>query len=397
MARGTSSVPAVLVGGEHIALAVARSLASRGVTVYALGHHDDPLRSSRHCDHFEEVGSGLELQTASLEWLENGGPREGVLIPCDDEPLEMVARNRQRLVAWGYRPLSFDDDVVLSMLDKERTYDLASELEVAAPRTRRVRTASDARRAAAEIGFPCALKPLVSHEWARQFPLHTKALMATTSDELEEICAQWGSLTTDVMMTEFVPGGDDRCWAYIAHLDADGVARAEATKQRVRQYLPGFGSSTYTVMRWDKEVAAAGLAFLRGVGARGPVYVEFKRDPRDEKLKLIECNHRFTGPTELLRRGGVDLPFVTYSHEAGLGAPPSGSRLEDVALWSPWLDFRAFLAYRSQGEVSVGGWLRSLKRKKFLPIATLDDPKPTMVRARRRVVATIARRLGWRS
>jgi len=155
----------------------------------------------------------------------------------------------------------------------------------------------------------------------------------------------------------------------------------EATKQRVRQYRPGFGSSSYTLLRWEPEVASAGLHFLREVGARGPVYVEFKHDPRDRRLKLIECNHRFTGPTELLRRGGLDMPLLTYNQRLGVDGPAPSGRRDGIALWDPWVDFRAFLLYRAQGEATLGGWLRSLLRPKCYPIADWRDPVPSLARA----------------
>src|SRR4051812_40897940 len=138
MGGNPSQIPAVVVGGGHIALAVGRSLAAAGIDVYALGARDEPLRRSRSCREYAVVGSGRELQDGALQWLETSGPRGAVFIPCDDEPIEMLARNRERIVEWGYRPIDTDDDVVLAMLDKERTYELAKDIGVAIPRTQRV-------------------------------------------------------------------------------------------------------------------------------------------------------------------------------------------------------------------------------------------------------------------
>jgi predicted ATP-grasp superfamily ATP-dependent carboligase len=395
MGGNPSQIPAVLVGGGHIALAVGRSLADAGIDVYALGAEEDPLRRSNHCREVAVVGSGQRLQEGSLEWLERRGLDGAVVIPCDDEPLQMLAENRSRIVEWGYRPIDTDDEVVLAMLDKDRTYEIAEGLGVAIPRRQLVRTAEEAEAAAAEIGFPCAVKPLVSHEWARQFPLHTKALKVSNPDELREVCASFASLDAQVMLTQFIPGHDNLCWAYLAYLTKDGKPLMEATKQRIRQYLPGFGSSSFTMLRWDEETAREGLRFLREVGARGPVYVEFKRDPTDGRLKLIECNHRFTGPTPLLRRGGLDLALLTYNQVIGADGPAPGHRREGIALWDPWKDFRAFLAYRRQGEESLPSWLRSLMRPLVFPLADLRDPRPSMASAWRWISRNVRRRLPW--
>ena len=71
----------------------------------------------------------------------------------------------------------------------------------------------------------------------------------------------------------------------------------------------------------NPEVAELGLRFFQGVGLRGLANVEFKRDARDGRLKLIECNHRFTAPTGLLRAAGMDLPLFVYNRLTGRPLP----------------------------------------------------------------------------
>ena len=66
-----------------------------------------------------------------------------------------------------------------------------------------------------------------------------------------------------------------------------------------------------------------GLAFLRGAGVRGLANVEFKRDERDGRLKLIECNYRFTAPNEQFRRAGMDLALFVVQPA---GRPPGTAR-----------------------------------------------------------------------
>ena len=51
--------------------------------------------------------------------------------------------------------------------------------------------------------------------------------------------------------------------------------------------------------------------------------VEFKRDTRDGRLKLIECNHRFTAANELVRRAGIDLARIAYDRACGDDVPPT--------------------------------------------------------------------------
>src|SRR4051812_6724978 len=131
--------PALLIGGDQMAVSAARSLAALGVEVHAVGDRLDPVQRSRACASFIEVSRSIGLTELYMERLEYG-PRGAVLLPGDDESLELVARHRAALVDLGYLPVEANDEVVLAMLDKERTYELSRAAGVPTPRTQTVRT-----------------------------------------------------------------------------------------------------------------------------------------------------------------------------------------------------------------------------------------------------------------
>src|ERR1700694_4065011 len=130
--------PAIILGGDANAISVARSLGAAGVRVYVVGSGSEAVRFSRFCATFVAL-AGADVQTRWLDWLTAHGPRGAVLLPCTDDGLELIAHHRAELTALGYRPIEADDDVLLAMLDKERTYTLARTLGVPAPRTVTVR------------------------------------------------------------------------------------------------------------------------------------------------------------------------------------------------------------------------------------------------------------------
>src|SRR3954468_12328487 len=148
-----------------------------GAQVFALGDASDPVRASRHCHEFVDVGARKGVADRYLEWLSKDGPRAGAVLPCDDDGLELIARNRALLADWGYSPIEADDDVLLAMLDKDRTYELSRKAGVPTPRTATVRTHEEAMAAAEEFSYPCALKPLSSHEFAQHFGILKKVLL----------------------------------------------------------------------------------------------------------------------------------------------------------------------------------------------------------------------------
>ena len=379
--------PAVVLGGGVNAVSILRTLSTAGLTVHVVGTKGSLARHSRHCRSFVDLGSGDGMQARWLEWLRSG-PRGAVLLPCSDDGLELVARHRAELVELGYRPIEANDEALLAMLDKDRTYELARELGVPAPRTASVGDAAELERVASEFSYPCALKPLHSHVWARHFT--GKVVRVSSPEELRSGYARMRELGIEVLVTEIIPGGEDHYETLYTYLDEDGQPLFRFTKQKLRQYPPGFGLGTYHITNRNEHVMELGLRFLQGVGVRGLAMVEFKRDANTGEYKIIECNHRFTAVNELLRNAGLDLARFTYSRLAGVDGPALDDYRTGVTLWSPVDDMLAALILRRRGELSLRTWVRGLLRPQHVPVFRLDDPKPSIVE-----FARLGQR-GWR-
>jgi D-aspartate ligase len=371
--------PAVLLGGRGPALSVARSLGSLGVPVHVLAAAPAPVARSRFCHRFVVRGRGEDRQRSWLDWLEHDGPRGAAVLPCEDDGLELVARHRGRLEALGYLPIAGADTAMLAMLDKEATYAQARALGVPAPRTVTIHGPEDIDRAVAEVGFPCAIKPLHSHLWQR----HLRAKLIPVADEaaLRAQLAEIGRLGLEVLVTELIPGADDQFVSYYTYLDDDGQPLFHFTKRKLRGYPIHFGLWTYQVVEWHADAAELGLRFFQGAGVRGVLNVEFKRDARDGTLKLIECNHRFTAANEIVALAGVDIARVAYGALVGRPMLPPAPPREGARLLSTW-DVAAFLGYRAAGELTTAAWLRSLMRPLHIGMLRWDDPLPFLAAVR---------------
>lgn len=369
--------PAIVLGGKQTALTAVRSLGRAGVPVHAVGEATDPVRHSRYTASFTDLGSGEGMQERWLAWLEQA-PR-GVLMPCSDDGLELVARNRTRLVELGHVPFESDDEVLLAMLDKERTYALGRAAGVPTPHSVAVRSPADTERAIAELSYPCGVKPLESHLFFQRSGVAAKVLVARNADELRGLLGWLLELGIDSLATELVEGGDDRLFGYFTYMDENGEPLFHFTNRKLRQYPIHFGVGCYVTGEWDAETAELGLRFVKGVGLRGVAHVEFKRDARDGQLKLIECNHRFNLAVELLYRSGVDLPRLTYSRLTGRPSPSLDPSHAGRRLWLPLWDIRAFLDYRVNGELTARAWARSLLHRQSFAVWSADDPVPSLV------------------
>jgi D-aspartate ligase len=321
------------------------------------------------------------VQERWLEWLRHAEPelRGAVVLPCSDDGLELVCRHRDELVMRGYRPIEARDDVALAMLDKLETYALAMRAGIEVPRHFGLsdRGELDARLEESQMAFPCAVKPLHSHLFRLRFP-GLKLLIAQDRAGLDKALERTDAHGIEVMVTEIIPGAEDAYEAFHGYFDELGEPLVWLTKRKLRQYPVGFGLGTLHVTERNEEALEAGLRFCLGVGIRGLGNPEFKRDARDGRLKLIECNHRFSLVNELLRRAGVNTPLLAYRRLTG-GAPRSAPSFRSgVRLWYPTNDLRALREAVAEEQTTPLRAVRSLLHPMHLATFDVRDPDPML-------------------
>jgi predicted ATP-grasp superfamily ATP-dependent carboligase len=145
------------------------------------------------------------------------------------------------------------------------------------------------------------------------------------------------------------------------------------------------GGSTYHISDYVSEIQELALALFRQVGLRGVANAEFKMDERDGKLKLIECNARFTAADCLLVACGLNMPLFVYNRLTGRAyAAPSSYRM-GLRLWKPVGDFVAFRQLNKMGLLTFWAWVRSVMHPQIFPVFRWDDPLPTIVSSARLV------------
>lgn len=385
-------LPAVLLGGALNALSVARSLHAHDIAVDVLGDgRIEPLvRHSRACRRFVAVPDTQERVEAWMAWLSDCEP--AVLLPCSDEGVEFIAEHRSALEQGGHRPAQANDQALSDMLDKARTYELAREAGVAAPRTLTLSHVEDLEDL--DFPFPCAIKPRYSHSFTSHFHPEAKAFTVSDAQEARRLLEPILAAGHSMLLTEVIPGRDDRFRSYYTYMDESGEPLLHFTKRKLRQYPTRFGLGSYHLTEWHPEIAELGLRFARHAGLRGIVNVEFKQDERDGRFKLIECNPRVTAADAQVRAAGLDLALIAYNRLAGGPMPQLDSFKDGLGLWFPVDDIRALREYRRTGQLTYLQWLRTMLHRQVPPVFSWRDPKPSMLAWSRRARA-IARRI-WK-
>ena len=208
--------------------------------------------------------------------------------------------------------------------------------------------------------FPVIVKPDRSVEFKRRYK--RQAFRCETPTELEEALArteEFGPIVQD-----FIPGGDDTLFTVGSYLDADGRALGVFCGRKLRQTPPGIGTCRVGEAVWVQEVVDDALTLLRAFGYRGISQVEFKRDPRDGRYRLMEINARLWQWHGLASACGVDLPLIAYRDLTG-EPPPDAQMNGHGKRWAITL---------------LPGERPAPQRPPYVDaVFALDDPKPGAV------------------
>jgi predicted ATP-grasp superfamily ATP-dependent carboligase len=361
---------ALVIGADYRALGAVRSLGRRGVRVWVLRGGDDRLAGlSRYAERTLPMLDGADYLLDLVDRHRLGG---WTLFPSGDETAALVARNHEAL-GERYRLTTPPWAVTQYAYDKRLTYPLADALGLDVPRT----WYPSGRREveALDCEFPVILKPAI-HQGFNKL-IAAKAWRVDTRSELlaryDEACTLVDPET--LMVQELIPGGGSEQLSYAAICDG-GRPLASVTARRTRQFPMDFGrASTYVETVDLPETVEPSRALLEKLGYTGLVEVEYKRDPRDGRCKLLDVNPRVWGWHTLCARAGVDFTWLAW--RLARGEPVAAGTARAGVRWSRLsTDLPTALREVARGRLTARDYLRSLRGPRERAIFARDDPLP---------------------
>lgn len=366
---------ALILGADYRALGAARSLGRRGVPVWMLAERGEPLATvSRYTQHRmcwprpdAEARLGFLGELAVMRDLAGWA-----LIPSADTTAAMVARGHDEL-SQHYALTTPPWDVVRWAYDKRLTYALAEQVGVPRPGT--VCVGQGFQPASVSMSFPAVLKPAVKEE--SNALTNAKAWRVDDRDELERRFREACELIDPelLILQELIPGGGEAQFSYAA-LCRDGEPLASLTARRTRQYPADFGRASTFVETLDcPDVVEPSLRLLSELRWSGLIEIEYKRDPRDGVLKLLDMNPRIWGWHTLCARAGIDFPWLLWLMISGREVPSSNARA-GVGWLRFTTDTPTALKELLHRRLPLREYARSLRRPREAAIFAWDDPLP---------------------
>lgn len=368
---------AVILGGAHGTLALARSLGRQNVPVWLISN-DHPLpRWSRHikktirwsgpmaADAVREI-----IRLAQIHGLEGF-----LLVPAADADVQFVSRHKE-LLSQHFRIILPEWETLKTVVEKPLLYRHARELKVHVPATYTFSSVEQSRQV--EIQFPVILKPGMGG--GQDTFSQAKVMRADDRASFQKIHAHAAKLIgiQNVVVQELIPGGGENQLSYAA-LWYEGKPVAEFTARRTRQYPVEFGyTSTFVEVIDEPKLSDVSRRILASIQFSGLVEIEFKRDPRNGCLKLLDVNPRPWAWFGLAAACGVDLGAMLWQKVNGQPVSAASVELNVSWMYLP-RDCAAAITLWMRNRLDPRSYLRSFSTVRAWAVFDRSDPLPGLV------------------
>ena len=370
-------IGALIIGGEHPGLGIARSLGRRGIPVCVI---DDQLSISKFSRYVNRVIRVRDLRDdlRTVDSVLEAGKRYGmqgwVLFPTRDETVAAFARHRQKLAEF-FRVTTGPWETIQSAWDKRNTYYCAEQLGIPVPRTYNPVSEKDIEDLYPRL--PLAIKPAVKENFF--YATGDKAWRADTPHQLKRLYkkALKQIRPEEILIQEIIPGDGRTQYSYCAFF-RDGQAHSTLIARRVRQHPREFGrAATYVETTEVPEIEELAERFLAAINYYGIVEIEFKQDPRDGHFKLLDVNARTWGFHILGAPAGVDFPYLLYADQ--IGEPIQSCKAKPGVGWLRCItDIPTIASDLWDGEFDARSYWQSLKRTQIESVFSRHDPLPSV-------------------
>ena len=371
-----SSKPgAIIIEGHVQGLSNTRSLGEAGISVFVVDKTNCIARYSKYCAKFfrcPDFGTD-EFATFMIELAQKENIRGWVLIPSNDHAVYTISKHKQQLEKY-YKVITPSLDIIESIYDKSKLLHIAQRCGVAIPQTQYFTSANDS---IGNITFPVLTKGRFGLSFYQT--LGKKAFLASNKTELQ---SQFELIRSkyDISKTftqELIPfDGTNKTVSFTAFC-VNGEVKTHWAGVKLREHPIQFGTATFAKSIYSEDCLQQSILLLRELNYTGVCEVEYLKDPRDQKYKLIEINARTWLWVGLAKACGVDYAKIIYDYVNNSSIDYPSNYIADKAWINPITDTVFSLLGILKGLVSPRDYLQSIFRQsKVNALFSKGDLKP---------------------
>jgi predicted ATP-grasp superfamily ATP-dependent carboligase len=148
-----------------------------------------------------------------------------------------------------------------------------------------------------------------------------KAFRADNLAELQKSYDRVAQVQAELMLQDWIPGNAEQIVVFGGYFSENSEPLAYFTARKVVQSPDDFGTGCVVASEPIPELFDLSRSLCRALAYQGMAEIEYKRDARDGKFKLIEINTRHWDWHQLADASGINLTWTAYCHLTGQPVP----------------------------------------------------------------------------
>jgi D-aspartate ligase len=372
--------PVILLGGNIIALGIARALALKGIDIILMRYDpNDMAQFSKYVKKSIHAPNPNQNENDYINFLLQQAKYfpKALLIPVNDDTVLVTSKYKQKLLQ-QYEVATPDYEIAKLFINKEKTYTLCKKKGIPHPKGFIVESLKELEDVRDQIFYPCIVKPCVSHRFVAAF--NTKLFIIGNFKELKEKFLLCARKNHKVIIQEFIEGEDENQYGVFQYYDRRGKLLSTFSTQKIRLNPPRKGVARVAQhITSIPEIEIYAQRLLESVKYKGMAGVHFKYDPRDNVYKLIEVNIRLGRHHFLSTRCGVNFPFLMYNdliNGISSNLTVSGSQTYWIDLYAEAINF---ILRDSKEKWTIRDYMRPYRGNKVFAVYDGKDRKPFLM------------------
>jgi predicted ATP-grasp superfamily ATP-dependent carboligase/GNAT superfamily N-acetyltransferase len=385
----------VVLGISGNGLGIVRSLGRRGIEVVVVSDTDSS--ANLFSRYITDKWFFDDSENALVEELIKRGSsfqEKPVLFPVRDATVLALADRLEEIRRY-YHLVMPGSGIVRRALCKTGFYQLASELGLAVPQSYSAKCLADISSLSEKLKYPVIVKPEYRNdEYISN--VSGKAFIAESRKELIECYGEFSPYQAEAVIQEYIPGSDANLYFCFQYYQKDLNLVASLCGRKIRQYPPSSGSTSSCEVVNNSEVEKITTSFFKAISYVGPCSMELKEDTRDGRYYLIEPTvGRLDWNNAFAEGNGLPIAFMNYLDALDQLLPEFVPR-RFPRRWVRWsADRESVKIHRINGDLSLLGWIWSIRPPVTGAIFAFDDPAPSVVGCVRKIKRKISS-LGFR-
>ena len=376
---GTGRVPAIVMGRGPTALGILRSLAQADIPAFVACPADDLVTRSRWYRPVPGTAWDGRPGEQALEALRAMPVERAVIIAGADDAALWLADLPSSDLGSRFAVSTSCRQVQELLQDKSAFARHLAHTGIPHPRTYPLQSLADVEAVPMDQLDRVFVKPVNSQKFSDV--VGAKGVWIDSAAGLADAWARFHAQGFAVMAQEYVPGGAGEHFFVEGFRDARGGYPGLFARRRLRMSPPDFGNSSCSTSIPLVDVAQAVghvRRLLDGLHYRGIFSAEFKRDPRDGQIRILEVNTRAWTYVEFAARQGVNVCDMAWRDALGAFVPHAAEAYPTGRLC---IDLHHDLACVRRGREARGASIVAIAAQWMhadLHVFRGDDPAPAL-------------------